>query len=52
MACDHILVLEDGRVVQEGTHQELIGREGPYRRVYNIQMSQDDRRLLEGGDGE
>ena len=52
MACDHILVLEDGRVVQEGTHQELIGREGPYRRVYDIQMSQDDRRLLEGGDGE
>lgn len=51
MACDHILVLEDGRVAEQGTHGELIGRNGPYRRVYDIQMSQDDRRLIEGGEG-
>jgi len=50
MAADHILVLEDGRVAEEGTHQELIRRQGPYRRVYDIQMSQDDRRFLEGGE--
>ena len=47
MKADHILVLEKGRVVEEGTHEELIGHNGPYRRVYDIQMSQDDRLLLE-----
>ena len=47
MKADHILVLEKGRVVEEGTHEELIGHNGLYRRVYDIQMSQDDRLLLE-----
>ncbi len=46
MAADHILVLEDGRVAEEGTHQQLITQNGPYRRVYDIQMSQDDRLVL------
>lgn len=48
MKADHILVLEDGRVAEEGTHEELISHGGPYRRVYDIQMSQDDRLLLSG----
>lgn len=52
MKADHILVLEDGRVAEEGTHEELIARNGPYHRVYEIQMSQDDRRLLAGEGGE
>ena len=52
MKADHILVLEDGHVAEEGTHEELIARNGPYHRVYEIQMSQDDRRLLAGEGGE
>lgn len=52
MKADHILVLENGRVAEEGTHEELIARNGPYHRVYEIQMSQDDRRLLAGEGGE
>ena len=34
-----ILVLEDGRVVQIGTHDELMGREGAYRRTAELQFA-------------
>ncbi|MGP4082857.1 ABC transporter ATP-binding protein [Pseudalkalibacillus sp. R45] len=34
---DEILVLEDGRIAQRGTHEDLINQEGMYRRVYDIQ---------------
>ena len=50
MQADHILVLENGRVVELGTHRELIEQEGIYKRIYDIQMSSEDRRLLEGGE--
>lgn len=36
-AADKIIVLEDGRVAQEGTHAQLIAQDGLYRRIYNIQ---------------
>lgn len=34
---DSILVLEDGRVVDQGTHAELCARPGLYQRINNIQ---------------
>ena len=34
---DKILVLEDGRITQQGTHGELIRQEGLYRRIAEIQ---------------
>jgi energy-coupling factor transport system ATP-binding protein len=37
MEADRILVLEDGHVAQQGTHEELIAQDGLYRRVWNIQ---------------
>ena len=33
---DQILVLDKGRIVQRGTHQELIQQQGIYRRFVNI----------------
>ncbi len=33
-----ILVLEDGRIVEEGSHQALLARGGMYRRLYDLQM--------------
>lgn len=34
---DRILVLEDGRIVQEGAHDELVRQPGAYRRLWEIQ---------------
>jgi ATP-binding cassette subfamily B protein len=34
-ACDRVLVLEEGRLVQQGTHQELLGTPGTYRRLWD-----------------
>ncbi len=36
---DRIIVLENGRITQSGTHDELIKRDGLYRRIYEIQSS-------------
>ena len=35
---DRILVLEDGRLVECGTHDELYAAGGPYRRLYEMQL--------------
>jgi ATP-binding cassette subfamily C protein CydCD len=37
IGADRILVLESGRVVDSGTHAELIRRDGPYRRLMGPQ---------------
>lgn len=48
MNADQIMVLHQGRIEELGTHKELIGQQGIYRRIYDIQMSQDDRMQVEG----
>ncbi|MEX2142949.1 MAG: ABC transporter ATP-binding protein [Anaerolineales bacterium] len=37
MSADLILVFDKGRVVQQGTHKELVAQEGIYRKVFEIQ---------------
>lgn len=33
-ACDRVLVIVEGRLVQEGTHRELLAQEGTYRKLW------------------
>ena len=37
MDADKIVVLEKGHIVEEGTHSELLSKNGSYRRIYEIQ---------------
>jgi ATP-binding cassette subfamily B protein len=37
MNADLILVMDKGRIVQRGTHEELMLQEGIYRRIYEMQ---------------
>ena len=43
---DRVLVLEKGRIVQEGTHDELIGVDGAYQRVYGRYEAREKLRKL------
>jgi ATP-binding cassette subfamily B protein len=42
MNADLILVLDQGRIVQRGTHGELMAQEGMYRRIYDMQARIED----------
>lgn len=36
---DCIVVMQDGRIVERGTHDELLAQEGAYRRLYELQFT-------------
>jgi ATP-binding cassette subfamily B protein len=42
MTADLILVLDKGRIVQRGTHDELVTQPGIYREVYEVQARIED----------
>lgn len=37
--CDEILVMEEGKIVQRGSHQSLMAQEGHYQRL--VRSSED-----------
>lgn len=39
---DKIIVLENGQIFQQGTHQELVNREGYYKELYAKQLSEKE----------
>jgi len=38
-ACDRVLVLENGRLVQQGKHRQLLEQEGAYRRLWDREQA-------------
>jgi ATP-binding cassette subfamily B protein len=44
-SADKIIVLHKGEVREMGTHQELIARDGIYRKLYELQYKDQERRL-------
>jgi ATP-binding cassette subfamily B protein len=43
---DEIIVLDHGRIVQRGAHADLIEQEGLYRRVYDLQLRDQEQAVL------
>jgi ATP-binding cassette subfamily B protein len=41
---DRIVVLKDGRVVEEGSHAELLAHGGEYTQLYDLQYREQERR--------
>ena len=52
---DLVLVLKDGDIVEQGTHQELMGRCGIYQDIYELQLRPQEEIMLDAtilGSGE
>ena len=50
---DHILVLKDGEIAEQGSHTELMARDGTYREIFDLQLRPQEEVLLDaaiGGD--
>ena len=50
--CDRIVLLENGRIVEEGTHEELLDLRGRYYELYETQAKYYREHPVEGGEVE
>ncbi len=41
MKADNIIVLDHGRIVESGTHEELLDKNGFYRKIYDLQSPEE-----------
>jgi ATP-binding cassette subfamily B protein len=47
MSADLILVMEKGKIIQKGTHEELVAQDGMYRKIYDLQTRIDEELEME-----
>lgn len=45
---DKIVVMEKGEIIETGTHQELLQKEGVYKRLYELQFLEDEVKVEKG----
>ena len=49
-SADQILVLEDGRIVERGTHEELLSAGGRYKQLYDKQYNLEQDQFINPGE--
>jgi len=47
--CDRIVLMEDGKIIEEGTHTELLAKRGRYYELYETQAKYYREHPVEGG---
>ena len=50
MHADQILFIEDGQIVERGTHDELLAQNGRYRALYDLQVRPETDMTLMAGE--
>ena len=44
---DRILVMDNGRIIEQGTHRQLIAADGIYCNMWNLQQQEEREKIME-----